>query len=98
MPTEKVAAALRAAMDRARAEQADLVTEFKACFPDAGIGEQWIEHKVAESPEIAEFDEDAAESLGLTDLFGEISAEDFDEEAFLEDDIECDDGDVELVS
>lgn len=89
--------ALRAAIDTKIAEHPGLVAEYKELFDDEAVAEQWIAHQVGESTEIAEQDQELGEGLGLVDMFGAISDEDFDPEVFLADEIECDDGDVQLV-
>lgn len=87
--------ALREAVDTVLKEHPELVAEYQKLFDDPEVGGQWLAHEVDESAVIAVIDEEAAESQGA-DPFGDID-EDFDEDAFLEDDIECDDGDVEFV-
>ena len=88
---------LRAAIDAKLAEHPDLVAEYKELFDDEAVAEQWIAHEVSESSEIAGLDQELGEELGLVEAFREVPDDDFDTEAFLSEDIECDDGDVELV-
>lgn len=89
-------------VDRLIAENPQVVAQYNKVFAGDAGGAQWLTYGLTEKadtisevvaqPVAPEEDNEDDESLGLTDLFGEITEEDF-----LEDDFVVEEGDAEIV-
>jgi hypothetical protein len=98
-------------VDRLIAENPQVAAQFGKVFGADASGSQWLTYGLTEkAAELTEAVQSAApadtaadtaadeDSLGLTDLFGEITAADFADEDFLDDDFEVEEGDAEIVA